>query len=180
MRQALTRMMVGLCLVLVPSARGDAPEAGGADAIARARRLIEAGDHAAALTLLEDALLEARAKDQPGILHLLRQSYAIMARKAEESGRPGEAAQYRENLAILDRGGARARPAPAPGPTPEVSGQPRPAPIEGNAAGTPQGPSGSHVSGPTTGPGGTGSARMPGGTPSPAPVPRARASSAVP
>src|SRR5262249_61416180 len=114
MRQALTRMMVGLCLVLVPSARGDAPEAGGAEAIARARRLIEAGDHAAALTLLEDALLEARAKDKPAILDLLRQSYALMAPQAQESGRPGGAGPDRRDPAVPRPGPGTGRTGPAP------------------------------------------------------------------
>src|SRR5262245_60244697 len=75
MRQGLTWMMVGLCLVGAPSAGADGPEAGGAEPTARARRLIESGDHVAAVTELEDVLLEARATDRPAILELLRQSY---------------------------------------------------------------------------------------------------------
>src|SRR5262245_2609131 len=102
MRQALAGMMVGLCLVLAASAQAQGPGVGGTESIVEARRRIEAGDHEAALTILEDALPEARARDRPAILDLLRQSYAIMARKAEASGRPGDAAHYRDNLAILD------------------------------------------------------------------------------
>jgi len=78
--------------------------AGAADgAVAQARRLIEANDHTAAAALLEDALVEADAKDRPTIVQLLRQSYSIMAKRAEEAGRNREAAFYRDNLAILNR-----------------------------------------------------------------------------
>ncbi len=65
------------------------------------------------MTVLEDALLEAPAKDRPAILDLLRQSYEVLARKAEASGRTREAAHYRDNLAILGRSrepGRQARP----------------------------------------------------------------------
>ncbi len=104
MRQAATTIMVGLCLVLAPWARGGTTaEAAGEGPIPRARRLIEAGDHVAALTVLEDALIEANAADRPALIELLHQSYEVLARKAEAGGRTREAAHYRDNLAILDR-----------------------------------------------------------------------------
>ncbi|HZW29779.1 MAG TPA: hypothetical protein VFF52_03675 [Isosphaeraceae bacterium] len=190
MRQALTGMMVGLCLVLVPSARGDGPEAGGAGTIARARHLIEAGDHAAARTVLEDALLEVRAEDKAVILDLLRQTYAILARKAEESGKPADAAAYRDNLAILDRGRASPRPVPTRGPKPESSDRPKPAPVEGTAAGRPRGPERAPGRGAAgvqpvlasaRGPGGPALAPVPAAAASPMPVPSpGRAAAMVP
>ncbi|MFI5460635.1 MAG: peptidase MA family metallohydrolase [Isosphaerales bacterium] len=104
MRQAVTTMIVGILLALAPLTRaGD----GGTDAtgsIAQARRLIEAKDHASATMVLEDLLLEARAKDKAAILDLLRQSYTVLARQAQGAGRERDAAHYRDNLAILDQG----------------------------------------------------------------------------
>ena len=101
MRQPLTTIIVGLGLILATTARGGTAPVAGPEPISQARRLIEAGDHAAALTILEDALLEATAKDRPTILDLLRQSYEVLAKKAEASGKPRDAAHYRDNLAIL-------------------------------------------------------------------------------
>ena len=120
--------MVGLCLVAVASARADGPEATGTGPIARARRLIEAGDHAAALTVLEDAVLEAQGGERPAILDLLRQSYEVMARRAEASGRIRDAAHYRDNLAILNRSREFARPAQPAKSKPEPPVRPKPAP----------------------------------------------------
>ncbi len=103
MRKAATTFAVAYSLaLLVPTlSRGAAADATGA--IAQARRLIEANDHAAAAALLEDALSEAQTKDRPTIVQLLRQSYSVMAKRAEEAGRKREAAHYRDNLAILNR-----------------------------------------------------------------------------
>ena len=44
---------------------------------ARARQLIQAGDRATALSLLEDALIDGPAGDRPAVLDLLRQSYEV-------------------------------------------------------------------------------------------------------
>ncbi len=105
MRKAATTLAVAcsLALLLLVPARlpGAAPDA--AAAIAQARRLIEANDHAAAASLLEDALIEAQTRDQPPIVQLLRQSYTVMAKRAEEAGRKREAAHYRDNLEIINR-----------------------------------------------------------------------------
>ncbi len=62
------------------------------------------------MTVLEDALLELPNKDRPAVLELLRQSYEVLARKADAAGRPQDAAHYRDNLAILDRNRAAIRP----------------------------------------------------------------------
>jgi hypothetical protein len=103
MRQAVTTIVVGLCLVLAQPVGGGTTPRSGAGPIDKARRLLEAGDHAAALTVLEDALLESPSQDRPAILGLLRDSYEVLARKAEAAGRTRDAAYYRDNLAILDR-----------------------------------------------------------------------------
>ena len=116
MRQALTKIALALGLVLASPARGDNPPADAEAPIARARRLIQAGDRPAAVTLLEDALIDGPAGDRPAALDLLRQSYEAMAREAEASGRADDAARYRDNLAIL----ARARESSQSPPTPEA------------------------------------------------------------
>ena len=103
MQQAVTTIVVGLCLVWAQPVVGGTALVTGAGPIERARRLIEAGDHAAALTVLEDALLDSPVRDRPTILRLLRQSYEVLARKAEAAGQARVAAHYRDNLAILDR-----------------------------------------------------------------------------
>ncbi len=87
MRQAVTTIGVGLFLVLAQPVGGGTAPGTGVGPIDQARRLIEAGDHASALTVLEDALLESPSQDRPTILGLLRQSYEVLARKAEAAGR---------------------------------------------------------------------------------------------
>ncbi len=125
MRKAATTLAVAcsLALLLLVPARlpGAAPDA--AAAIAQARRLIEANDHAAAASLLEDALIEAQTRDQAPIVQLLRQSYTVMAKRAEEAGRKREAAHYRDNLAILNRD---QEPGPRSRETEETSRPPGP------------------------------------------------------
>ncbi len=118
MRQAIMKMVVGLCAVCVVPARGEdgGPPAAGEPPIARARRLIEAGDRGAAVDLLEDALIDGPAGDRPAILDLLRRSYEAMARDADDAGRSADAAHYRDNLSILER--ARRAEGPAPSPQP--------------------------------------------------------------
>ena len=126
----------------------------GAGSVPQARRLIEAGDHAAAMKLLEDALIEARPGDRPAILDLLRQSYEVLARKAEASGRAREAAHYRDNLAILEQVREPARPVPA---HPEPPARSKAAPARAKAAEGPRSP--------------TPSSRPATAAPSPAPSP---------
>jgi hypothetical protein len=114
MRQAVTTMVMGvsLALVLAGRARGDGADV--AATVDRARRLIQANDHSSAITFLEEALVEANAKDRSAIVDLLRQSYEAMARQAEASGRSREAIHYRDNLAILNRSRDSSSPAKTP------------------------------------------------------------------
>jgi hypothetical protein len=103
MRQALTTMIVGLSLALSPLAQVSARATDAAGTIARARRLIEAKDYSPATILLEELLPEADANDRRSILELLRQSYEAMAREAKAAGNDREAAQFRDNIAIINR-----------------------------------------------------------------------------
>jgi len=144
MRKAATTLAVACSLAILVSTLAHGAPLDAAGAIAQARRLIEANDHPAAVVLLEDALIEAQSKDRPTIVHLLRQSYTVMAKRAEDAGRTREAAYYRDNLAILNRdqepparskqsddtskptapvkpAGAPAKPAAAPEPSPETA-----------------------------------------------------------
>jgi hypothetical protein len=144
MRQALARTMVGLCLVLVPAARGEGPLDRAEQPLSQARRRAQAGDHASAANILEEALFAAKEQDRQAILDLLKQSYEVLARKAEASGQTDVAAHYRDNLAILDRGREATRKSPpsasraqtdAPSTVP-----PGPAPVENTSPPSPRGP----------------------------------------
>ena len=104
MRQAVTTMIVSLSLALILSGPSRGDETDVPATIDRARRLIQANDHSSAIAFLEEALVEAQAKDRSAILDLLRQSYDVMTRQADASGRSRDAAHYRDNLAILNRG----------------------------------------------------------------------------
>jgi hypothetical protein len=101
----------------------------GTEAIGRARALLAKGDAKAAVTLLEDALPGAGADLGPTIV-VLRQAYVRAAEQAARDGKADEAAEYRENLEILNRR-MRARPddpKPAPTPVPEPLPTPKAAP----------------------------------------------------
>lgn len=88
------------------------PASQAADAVAEARRKLAAEDGIAAVAILESALPQSGA-DKSAIIDLLKQSYGAAARQAEAAGRRGEAADYRENLHILDRK-SRATSTPTP------------------------------------------------------------------
>ena len=129
MRQAVTKLILGLCLVLAPPGVGQRRTGRGRGTDRPARRLIREGDRAAAVTLLEDTLAECPAADRPALLVLLRQSYEAMARQAEAAGRADDAAEYRDNLSILDRArDAAPRDAKSP-PHPQPT-KPRPQPAK--------------------------------------------------
>ena len=113
MRQAASTIIVCVCVFIAPAARGSDRASDAAGTIARARRLLDAKDYASAATLLEDLLLESGAKERTEILGMLKQSYEVLARQAEAAGREREAADYRDNLAIL---GATQPPSKPVGP----------------------------------------------------------------
>jgi hypothetical protein len=134
MRQAISAVLVGISLSLsTPSSSPGAP-ADVAAAVAQARRLLEANDHASAAALLEDALVDARPIEKPAIIELLRKSYEVLAKQAEAAGQSRKAAHYRDNLAILDR--ARdLKPGPVPAQEKRKSQTPpaQPAPEKGSS-----------------------------------------------
>lgn len=103
MRKAASRLVAACTFAVLSSTLSSGAALDATGSIAHARRLIEANDHAAATAVLEDALIDAEAKDRPAIVQLLRQSYAAMAKRAEDAGQKREAAHYRDNLAILNR-----------------------------------------------------------------------------
>jgi hypothetical protein len=96
------------------------------DVLDQARQRLARRDAPGAAALIEAALPAAGAADRPALLGLLRQAYDAAARQAEAAGKTDEAAEYRENLAILDRKvhpagepvPANSTPAPAPTPAP--------------------------------------------------------------
>jgi len=134
MRHAVTTMILGVSLALVLSGRSRGDGTDVAATIDRARRLIQANDHSSAIAFLEEALLEAQAKDRSAILDLLRQSYEVIARQAEASGRSRDAAHYRDNLAILNRSRESSPPAKTSAELPKTPLEPpktptRPKPV---------------------------------------------------
>ncbi len=76
--------------------------AGTPKALDQARRLLERNEAHAAAEILEAALPTAAA-DRPALLQLLGQAYESAARQAEAAGKPRDAEQFRDNLAILNR-----------------------------------------------------------------------------
>ena len=76
--------------------------AGNPKALDQAHRLLERNDARAAAEILEAALPTA-ASDRPALLQLLRHAYEAAARQAEAAGKPLDAEQFRDNLAILNR-----------------------------------------------------------------------------
>ncbi len=130
MKTAVAASILGA--LLLPAALQAAFDDG---AIAQARRLADAGDHAGAVQLLEDALTEANAGDQPAIVNLLKRSYKALADEAESRGNKREAVRQRDNLSILEEAtsGGRSRAAAvsaggaAQGQRAGVAGESRPA-----------------------------------------------------
>ncbi len=96
-RPILAALRVAPLLWIVHFAAAGSPEA-----IDRAQRLLERNEARAAAGILEAALPTA-ASERPALLQLLRQAYESAARQAEAAGRPRDAEQFRDNLAILNR-----------------------------------------------------------------------------
>jgi hypothetical protein len=130
MRHALTAMMVGVAMVCPFCLSVGSAESGADGAIAEARKQIRAGQYAAAVSALEDALAVAPRPVRPVILDLLGQAYQELIKKAEAAGRPRDAAHYRENLAIVSQSRALNARAPLVMPRKESDAAPvaRPSP----------------------------------------------------
>jgi hypothetical protein len=103
MRHALLRMMVGVTLGSVFCPGAGSFESGAMGPVAEARKRIKAGNYAAAVPVLEDALATSPRTAQPEIFELLQQAYGELIKQAEAAGRSREAAHFRENLEIVAR-----------------------------------------------------------------------------
>ncbi len=125
-------VLVASWLVWLPGSSAAPPAE--TEALSRARALLERGEARPAVPLLENALPTVSPTDRPALLDLLRRAYDLAARQAEAAGQGDEAAEYRDNLEILNRRHRRkTAPAPAAATPPEPA--PRPSPVA--AAGSP-------------------------------------------
>ena len=106
-RPILAALRVAPLLLLAPFAAAGNPKA-----LDQADRLLERNDARAAAGILE-AALPTSASDRPAVLQLLRKAYESAARQAEAAGKPRDAEQFRDNLAILNReSGPKDKPPP--------------------------------------------------------------------
>jgi hypothetical protein len=104
--------------------------------LSRARALLERGEARPAVPILENALPTVSPAGRPALLDLLRRAYDLAARQAEAAGQADEAAEYRDNLEILNRK-PKARAAAAPPPEPATVPRPSPATAAPTSAPTP-------------------------------------------
>jgi hypothetical protein len=130
------RQAISLALTLVslgfPS-RSVATACAPAQIVTQAKSLMANGDYAKAVNVLEDALAEAGPSDRPAMIDLLRQSYRNLISQAEAAGRARDAADYRDNLAILDR--TPSRPQALTSATDRQAPKPASKPVEPPAIG---------------------------------------------
>ena len=133
MRQAYSIALLLVVLVVPGRPLGAAP--GGAEILAQARELVASREYQKAATILEEGLPESSAADRAQMVALLRQTYHNLIKQAETAGKTREAAEYREDLAILEPEtaspwGKDASPGPARTPhlSPDVPAVATPAP----------------------------------------------------
>ena len=125
MRQAF---LIALMLV-VPSIFGKTLGAatGASEILDQARTLVAKHEYQKAAAMLEEGLPGSTAADRGDMVGLLRQTYQNLISQAEASGKAREAAEYRDNLAILEQvpakpsvNAASPNPAHAPDPSPAL------------------------------------------------------------
>ncbi|MGO9814622.1 MAG: peptidase MA family metallohydrolase [Isosphaeraceae bacterium] len=139
MRQAF---LIALMLV-VPSVFGKTLGAatGTSEILDQARTLVANREYQKAAALLEEGLPGSPPADRGDMIGLLRQAYQNLINQAEASGKAREAAEYRDNLAILEQvpvrpsvNAASPNPAHAPDPSPALPASaatdPRPQPAD--------------------------------------------------
>ncbi len=121
MRQAL--LIALLILVSGPSAMSLAALEPSSEPLDQARTLLARGEYQKAATLLEDELASSPPAARGEVLAMLRGTYKELIRAAEASGKASLAAEYRDNLAILEPSLAPpdATPAATPAPVPRPS-----------------------------------------------------------
>jgi hypothetical protein len=128
------RPLLAACLAACWLAAGAGALAQTRAALDQARTLLGRNDGAAAVTLLEEALVDAPESDRRVLIDALRKAYAVAARQAESAGQTRAAETYRENLAVLDRkvlnaGASRSPTATGPKATRTTAPEPLRAPV---------------------------------------------------
>ena len=139
MRQALLIALLLVVLSVFGKTLGAAT--GASEILDQARTLVANREYQKAAALLEEGLPGSPPADRGDMIGLLRQAYQNLINQAEASGKAREAAEYRDNLAILEQVPARPsvnaaspNPAHAPDPSPALPASaatdPRPQPAD--------------------------------------------------
>ncbi len=116
MRQAFLIALLLVVLSVFGKPLGAAT--GASEILDQARTLVANREYQKAAVLLEEGLPGSPPADRGDMIGLLRQAYQNLINQAEASGKAREAAEHRDNLAILDQSPAKpsvnaARPNPA-------------------------------------------------------------------
>jgi hypothetical protein len=139
MRQAFLIALLLVILSVFGKTLGAAT--GASEILDQARTLMANREYQEAAALLEEGLPGSPPADRGDMIGLLRQAYQNLISQAEASGKAREAAEYRDNLAILEQVPARPcvnaaspNPAHAPDPSPALPASaatdPRPQPAD--------------------------------------------------
>ena len=172
MRQAFLIALLLVVLSVFGKTLGAAT--GASEILDQARTLVANREYQKAAALLEEGLPGSPPADRGDMIGLLRQAYQNLIDQAEASGKAREAAEYRDNLAILDQSpaqpsvnAARPNPAHAPDPSPALlasaaTDPPAPAPTQSPELQRPTRTSASPDQGPF---------KEPSALPEPAPLP---------
>ncbi len=173
MRQAL---LIALILV-VSSPLGKPLDAatGASEVIDQAKALVANHEYQKAAETLEEGLPTSTAAERDEMVGLLRQTYQNLIRQCEDAGKAREAAEYRDNLAILEpiptkpsvkavQPGAARAPHPAQSPAQPVVAAPAANPQPANSIPIPRASTSSDLQ-PITG------LKAPSPLPEPAPMP---------
>jgi len=128
MRQAFLIALMLLVLSVFGKPLGAAT--GASEILDQARTLVANREYQKAAALLEEGLPGSPPADRGDMVGLLRQAYQNLISQAEAAGKAREAAEYRDDLAILDQvpakpsvNAARPNPAHAPDPVPALPTQ---------------------------------------------------------
>ena len=100
MRQAYSIALMLVVLGVAGRPLGATP--GGPEVLEQARLLVANHEYQKAATVLEEGLPGSAAADRAGMVSLLRQTYQNLIMQADTAGKAREAAEYRDNLAILE------------------------------------------------------------------------------
>jgi len=139
MRQAFLIALMLLVLSVFGKTLGAAT--GASEILDQARTLVANREYQKAAAMLEEGLPGSPLADRGDMVGLLRQAYQNLISQAEAAGKAREAAEYRDNLAILEQvpakpsvNPARPNPAHAPDPSPALPApaatDPRPQPAD--------------------------------------------------